>query len=88
MWCCSRKKTNLFWDFCKQPTMPTCPVCKFDAPGNDHRWCVLELFKTNQIQSVEDWERKCVTRKIIRVREPAVPVARNLFGSIPDTVHA
>ena len=34
MWCC-RRKTNLFWDFCKQPTMPTCPVCKFDAPAND-----------------------------------------------------
>jgi len=40
--------------------MKTCPVCKKLNPGDeDHRKCILQLFKEKKIQSVADWERMC-----------------------------
>lgn len=33
-----------------------CPVCSQPvAGGADHRMCVLSLFKSNKIQTVEEW---------------------------------
>jgi hypothetical protein len=53
-----------------------CPVCNqppaSGAANADHRWCLVELFKTNRIQSVADWEALCkpktIVKKTIRVR--------------------
>ena len=49
--------------------MPTCPLCsKPTGPDTDHRSCVLELFKTNKIQSVKDWEALCKPKTIVKQR--------------------
>lgn len=48
-----------------------CPVCKKEVgAGSDHRWCLVELFKTNVIKSVAEWEAMCrpVTVRKGRVR--------------------
>jgi hypothetical protein len=50
-----------------------CPVCnQSPASGADHRWCLVELFKTNRIQSVTDWEEmskpKTIVKRTIKVR--------------------
>jgi hypothetical protein len=51
-----------------------CPICKRPRDAPDHRWCLVELFKTNKIQSVADWEElaKPITIKkgTIKVRVP------------------
>jgi hypothetical protein len=72
--------------------MPTfCPVCKLAVPG-EHRLCVLGLFQENKIQSVEDWERRCLKR--IRVREPretpkpTIEVSPHQSESTPGTTPA
>ena len=41
-----------------------CPVNK--CVGVDHRLCLVELFKTNRIQTLADWEAmiKPVRRKV------------------------
>lgn len=44
-----------------------CPVCSKKVGDADHRWCLIELFKTNRIQSVRDWELLCIVRKRIRI---------------------
>ena len=53
-------------------TMP-CPVCKKPI-GEDHRWCVFELFKTNKIQDVSEWTEmskpKTILKGKIKVRLP------------------
>ena len=37
-----------------------CPVCNKPKDGEaDHRFCVLELLKSGNIQSVADWCRLC-----------------------------
>ena len=37
-----------------------CPVCNQLKDGEaDHRFCVLELLKSGNIQSVADWCRLC-----------------------------
>lgn len=34
-----------------------CPICNISIDaGVDHRWCLVELFKTNRIKSVKEWE--------------------------------
>ena len=37
-----------------------CPVC-FTEPGsgNDHRWCLAELFRKRIISSIADWHDLC-----------------------------
>jgi hypothetical protein len=55
-----------------------CPHCKAERLNNvDHRECILELFKSNKITSVAQWERMCATRVIggrrtvrVRVEQP------------------
>ena len=50
--------------------MKVCPVCKKDT-NQEHRKCVLELFKQDKIQSVKEWEAMCVDpvkRVVIRVK--------------------
>ena len=47
-----------------------CPVClKIES---DHRPCVLELFKTDKIQSIKEWEEmsKPKKRRIIKAMIP------------------
>jgi hypothetical protein len=45
----------------------SCPICNQPpASGTDHRWCLVELFKTNRIQSVADWEALCKPKTIIK----------------------
>jgi hypothetical protein len=44
-----------------------CPVCSKPVPGPDHRWCLVELFKANRIQTLREWEKMCIVRKKIRV---------------------
>lgn len=44
-----------------------CPVCNQKVPGPDHRWCLVELFKNNRIQSVRDWELMSIVRKRIKI---------------------
>ena len=50
-----------------------CPVCKKPI-GEDHRWCVFELFKTNKIQDVSEWTEmskpKTILKGKIKVRLP------------------
>jgi hypothetical protein len=50
-----------------------CPVCKKPI-GEDHRWCVFELLKTNKIQDVSQWEEmsrpKTIIKGKIKVRIP------------------
>lgn len=37
-----------------------CPVCNKPKDGeSDHRFCVLELLKAGNIQTVADWCRLC-----------------------------
>jgi len=44
-----------------------CPVCNQPpASGADHRWCLVELFKTNRIKSVNEWEELCKPKTIIK----------------------
>ena len=44
-----------------------CPVCKKDAyTGSDHRWCLVELFKSNVIKTVAEWEAMCRMPATIR----------------------
>jgi hypothetical protein len=47
----------------------TCPICTKPPTGEaDHRWCLVELFKTNKIQKVSDWEAMCKPKTIIKGR--------------------
>jgi hypothetical protein len=49
-----------------------CPVCSQSVPapeGADHRNCVLELFKTNKIKSVAEWEKMSIVRRRISVKK-------------------
>jgi hypothetical protein len=47
----------------------TCPVCSKSVGSNaDHRYCVLELFKTNKIKSVKEWEKMSIVRRRICVK--------------------
>ncbi len=39
-------------------SIPICPCCT-KAKTEDHRWCLVDLFSTNAIQDVQDWERMC-----------------------------
>ena len=43
----------------------TCPVCKKDA--GDHRNCLVELFKSNVIKTVAEWEAMC--KKPVTIRK-------------------
>ena len=37
-----------------------CPICtKEPGSGDDHRWCLVQLFQENVIQSVDDWLKLC-----------------------------
>ena len=46
-----------------------CPVCKqTPGSGTDHRLCLFELFKTNVIKSVSDWETMCKPKTIKKGR--------------------
>lgn len=54
-----------------------CPVnkCVTASDGSvDHRWCLVELFKTERIKSLADWEEMCkpktVVKKKVKVRVP------------------
>lgn len=76
-------------ELCKEWTEPTntmikrvCPVCSrsVPAPDGDHRQCVLELFKTNRIQSVKDWEKMSIVRRKIVV--PASEVMKNQSSTL------
>ena len=42
-----------------------CPVCKMPL-GPDHRQCLVELFRTNKIQTVKDWEDMMKPKTIIK----------------------
>jgi hypothetical protein len=47
-----------------------CPVCN-QSPASgagdaDHRWCLVELFKSNTIKSVADWEALCKPKTTIK----------------------
>lgn len=43
-----------------------CPVCqKEPGSGADHRMCLVELFRTNTIQNVDDWMKLCKKPKTI-----------------------
>jgi len=50
-----------------------CPVCKKPI-GEDHRWCVFELLKTNKIQDVAQWEEmsrpKTILKGKLKIRVP------------------
>lgn len=46
-----------------------CPVNK--CVGDDHRLCLVELFKTNRIKSLADWEALWKPKKrIVKARVP------------------
>ena len=45
-----------------------CPVCNRPANTDNHRTCLVELFKTNKIQSVKDWEELCKPKTIVKRR--------------------
>lgn len=53
-----------------------CPICSKTPEEADHRACVFELFKTNAIQSVDEWRQLCKPKTIrkgkIRVMLPLV----------------
>lgn len=36
-----------------------CPVCDLPIghPASDHRWCVLDLLKSGQIKSSDEWTK-------------------------------
>lgn len=36
--------------------------------SEDHRWCLVELFKTNKIKTVKEWEEMSRVKKPRRVR--------------------
>jgi hypothetical protein len=51
--------------------MKVCSECNKSVETEDHRWCLVKLFKENKIQSLEDWQKMCkeVARRVkIRVR--------------------
>ena len=45
-----------------------CPICKQKPEGVDHRLCLFELFKTNAIKSVADWEALSKPKTIMKGR--------------------
>lgn len=46
-----------------------CPHCKQSSTTvADHRWCIVELFKTNVIQSVAQWEALSKPKTIVKGR--------------------
>jgi hypothetical protein len=50
-----------------------CPVCTKVLGGDtDHRWCLVELFKTNRIKSVQEWKElsrpKTIRKGTIRAK--------------------
>lgn len=52
-----------------------CPICKQNpGSGTDHRWCLVELFKTNVIKSVSEWEAMCKPKTIMKGRIRALLV--------------
>lgn len=53
-----------------------CPVCQLPVPnpGGDHRFCLVELFKTNRIQCIQDWMKMSIVRT--RIRVPAAETTR------------
>lgn len=50
-----------------------CPVCNKPI-GVDHRMCVFELFKSNRIQTVQEWENmskpKTIRKGTTKARVP------------------
>ena len=43
-----------------------CPHCQMLLSlGVDHRMCLIALFRSNKIQSVEEWRKMAETRTII-----------------------
>ena len=39
---------------------PICPHCTRSlSETDDHRLCLMEMFKTNKIQRVSDWTKLC-----------------------------
>jgi len=50
-----------------------CPLCKESVKSNDHRSCILTLFKENRIQSIKEWKAACY-----RVKKVALQVDMNL----------
>lgn len=49
-----------------------CPVCKKDVGNTDHRWCLVELFKSNVIKTVAEWEAMCKPATIRKGRVRAL----------------
>ena len=46
-----------------------CPVCAKPAEsGADHRVCVFKLLEENKIQTVEEWEKMCKPKTIVKGR--------------------
>lgn len=57
-----------------------CPICNQNiGNGVDHRWCLVELFKTNKIKSVAEWEALSAKPKTIFKRKvkALLPVQTN-----------
>jgi hypothetical protein len=59
-----------------------CPHCNqpVQTPTSNHKMCVIELFRTDAIKSIQDWEaswrpRAIVKRKVI-VRIPKAELTR------------
>lgn len=37
-----------------------CPICHTEpGSGNDHRYCLVELFREKKIQSIAEWTELC-----------------------------
>lgn len=37
-----------------------CPICRTEpGSGNDHRYCLAQLFRENRIKSIREWEDMC-----------------------------
>lgn len=45
-----------------------CPICNQPPKDTDHRVCLFELFKSNTIKSVSDWETMCKPKTIMKGR--------------------
>ena len=37
-----------------------CPICRTEPEsGNDHRYCLVQLFRENRIKSIQEWRDMC-----------------------------
>ena len=47
-----------------------CPHCSqlANTPTSDHKACVIELFRTDKIKSIKDWEASWRPRTIVKRR--------------------